>query len=78
MAEKTNPEAELIEWNQVPSIFTNRFVIQSYGDVVRIIFADATVGTKGTPRTAVIMRTSDAVELSQRIIELINPDSAKS
>lgn len=70
-AEQQKPvEQEIIEWQTVPAVFVNRFIVQNFGDVVRISFAEQPIVPNGpsTPRTTVVMRFADAVELTRLLL----------
>lgn len=53
------------------AVFANRFRVYAYGDVVRIMFEDAIEGTEGVVQQQVVMRTSDAEQLSKVLAKTI-------
>lgn len=55
----------------LPTPFANRFIIYASPDVTRIVFSDAVIGTEGVPHSAVMLRTSDALQLANSLIELV-------
>lgn len=71
MADQPKPvEQEIIDWQTVPAVYVNRFVVQNFGDVVRLSFAEQAVLPDGpsSPRATVVMRAADAVELIRLLL----------
>jgi hypothetical protein len=56
--------------------FSNCFRVFAYGDVVRIVFEDAITGKEGVIQTQVVMRTTDAEQLSTVIADTIKKHRA--
>lgn len=54
------------------AVFSNRFHVYAYGEVIRITFEDCIIGTEGVIQTSVVMKTTDAEQLSKAISDAIS------
>jgi hypothetical protein len=57
------PDKESARAELAVALYVNRFHVVAATDVVRIAFGEAVIGTDATYRTAIVMRTSDAIQL---------------
>jgi len=65
------PEDEIQKTRQAVTMFTNRFFVTVSADLTRIAFGEAVVGTEANYRSAIIMRTSDAITLADTLKDAI-------
>lgn len=56
--------------------FVNKFQVYMYGDLVRIVFEDCITGQEGIIATQVVMRTTDAEQLSSVLADAIKRTKA--
>jgi hypothetical protein len=65
--EPRSPDPEIAKAQMVVALFANRFQITVSPDITRITFGEAVVGVDATYRTAIVMRTADAVNLAETL-----------